>query len=125
MYTKYEDTVANNRNIPHLTEITIIICCAYVACGIDCLVYFFMTSDMYGIILAIVFFSLAPMCVKDPRKENRDLGSAIAGIIVHIGIHCFVFWKAPVAGIIVYICEAAACVLTILIFKKLGIRIRH
>ena len=65
------------------------------------------------------------IALTDNRKGVGYFSGMISEMLMHLCLHCFVFWKAPVKGMLIYICEAAASVLVVLAFRKLGIRVRR
>jgi hypothetical protein len=125
MSSKYRGKEVNNRTVPHLTEITIIIGTVWLSLGIDLIIIAFISHELVFFPVALLLIITIPITVTSPRVCDRNFFAAITDVVLHIMVHflAFVILNRITLAILLYIFEVLTCCLVIIIFKKLKIRI--
>ena len=125
MPSKFRGKEVNNRTVPHLTEITIIIGTVWLSLGIDLIIIAFISHELVFFPVALLLIITIPITVTSPRVCDRNFFFFFLYVVLHIMVHflAFVILNRITLAILLYIFEVLTCCLVIIIFKKLKIRI--
>lgn len=125
----YKETIANERNTPHLRENTWIIVMSWLFSGLHFLVFgLFLPEiadleigreEIWGfVVMGIVFLLMALISVWDKRKGERGTASAVAVGIVHLMICVLLSFASSFWWMAAYAGEVMVCTVLLLIGRK-------